>query len=189
LETRYPTQPLPSQPTQAIVVLSSAIDPPIRERPFPLPDKDTYKRCRFAAWLHTNWKPLPVLACGGPGLKSQQPLSATMRRLLVEGGVPEAMVWTETRSRSTHENAVFASEILRQHGIARIALVVEAQSMPRAEACFRKEGLIVVPAPCDFRQFGSPLEELIPSWKSVQRNETTLHEALGLAWYRLRGWI
>jgi uncharacterized SAM-binding protein YcdF (DUF218 family) len=67
--------------------------------------------------------------------------------------------------------------------------VVEAQSMPRAAACFRKQGITVVPAPCDFRQFRQIGSELMPGWKAVQRNEGTLHEILALAWYRLRGWI
>src|SRR5207245_2704309 len=109
--------------------------------------------------------------------------------VLQQAGVPEAMIWIEDRSSSTHENAAFGAPILRKHGVARIALVVEAQAMPRAEACFRHEGLVVIPAPCEFREFGSPLEEYLPSWKAISRNEATLHEALGLAWYRLRGWI
>ena len=59
------------------------------------------------------------------------------------------MIWTEERSRSTHENAVFGAEILRQHEIGRIALVIEARSMLRAESCFRKQGITVVAAPCE----------------------------------------
>jgi hypothetical protein len=31
--------------------------------------------------------------------------------------------------------------------------------------------------------------ELIPTWKAVLANEDSLHEFVGLAWYRLRGWI
>ena len=189
LEGRYPIQPFPAAPAQAIVVLGSAVSPPIHERPYSLPDKDTYQRCEFAAWLHKQWQPLPVLVCGGPGAKASPPVSVTMRQLLRQAGVSESMIWTEERSRSTHENAAFGAEILRQHGIGRIALVTEARSMLRAESCFRKQGIAVVPAPCEFREFESPLDEFIPSWKAVGSNEETLHEAVGLAWYRLRGWI
>src|SRR5438876_865424 len=59
-EARYPIRPLPSTRAQAIVVLSSAVSPPIYERPYPLPDAETYQRCAFAAWLHRHWEPLPV---------------------------------------------------------------------------------------------------------------------------------
>jgi uncharacterized SAM-binding protein YcdF (DUF218 family) len=103
--------------------------------------------------------------------------------------VPDEAIWTEEQSRSTHEDAVLGAEILRRHGIGRIALVVDAQSMPRAEACFRKEGMIVIPAPSEFREFEYSLDEFLPSWKAIKRNEVTLHEAAGLAWYWLRRWI
>jgi len=171
------------------VVLSSAVDPPKPERPYPLADKATYQHCEFAAWFHKHWQPLPVLACGGRGPKDEEAVSVTMRQLLHRAGVPEEMIWIEDRSRSTHENAVFGAEILRRRGIDKIALVVEAQSMPRAEASFRKEGVTVIPAPCEFREFSFELEEFIPSWKAIKRNEDTLHETVGLAWYWLRRWI
>jgi uncharacterized SAM-binding protein YcdF (DUF218 family) len=112
-----------------------------------------------------------------------------MRELLRRGGVPEDKVWLEERSRSTHENALFGAAILRTNGIRRIALVVDAQSMRRASACFRKEGIEVTPAPTDLRTFGPWQQELIPNWRAIRRNEITLHELLGLGWYRLHGWI
>jgi uncharacterized SAM-binding protein YcdF (DUF218 family) len=187
LEARYPIKPFQTAlAPQAIVVLISSVSPPLYERPYPLPDQETFGRCEHAAWLHTHWKPLPILACTGATNRE----SATMRELLHRAGVPDDMIWIEERSRSTHEQAVHASEILRQRGISRIALVVEAQSMLRAAACFRKQGVEVAPAPSDYREFDpSWKEEVLPSWKSIRRNETTLHEALGLAWYWLRGWI
>jgi len=189
LEARYPIRAMPAQPADAIVVLSSAVSPPLGERPYPLPDKLTYGRCQFAAWLYKHWKAVPVLACGGPGSDGQVPLSRTMSSLLQTAGVPEASIWTEERSHSTHENALFGSEILRKHGITRIALVVEAHAMPRAEACFRKEGLVVIPAPSEFRELDPPLQELIPNGSAILRNESILHETLGLAYYWLRRWI
>jgi uncharacterized SAM-binding protein YcdF (DUF218 family) len=112
-----------------------------------------------------------------------------MRGLLERAGVPETMIWTEDRSRSTHENAVFGAGVLRSHGVRRIALVVNARSMLRAAACFRKQGIDVVPAPCAFRDFGALSTELLPGWKAVRENEETLHETLGLAWYWAHRWI
>jgi uncharacterized SAM-binding protein YcdF (DUF218 family) len=190
LEARYPIRPFAaSQAYQAIVVLSGNISPPQYERPYALASKETYERCEFAAWIYKKRPSVPVLACGGTGTEGQQPYSLAMREILSRAGVPEAMIWTEERSHSTYENAAFGSEILRQHGVRTIALVVEAKSMPRAEACFRKQGIAVVPAPCAFREWGPLSEELIPNWKPIFENEVSLHEAVGLAWYRLRGWI
>jgi uncharacterized SAM-binding protein YcdF (DUF218 family) len=187
LEARYPVRPFPSAPAQAIVVLGSYVSPPVQSRPYALAGRDSYERSMFAAWLYKHWMSVPVLACGAGG--SAQTVAGAMREIIRREGVPEEMIWTEERSQSTHENAVFGAQILHQRGIARIALVVDAQSMPRAEACFRKEGIVVIPAACEFRTFDRSLEEFIPSWKTIKRNEVTLHETLGLAWYWLHRWI
>jgi uncharacterized SAM-binding protein YcdF (DUF218 family) len=189
LEAPYPVRPPQPGRAQAIVVLSSSVESPVDERPYSLPDEDTFRRCEFAAWLFRREPALPVLACGGPNSKGAQPYSATMSELLQRAGVPKGMIWTEELSHSTHENAVYGAELLRKHGIRCIALVVEAQSMLRAEKAFRKQGIDVVPAPCSFRRFGPLSQELIPNWRAIRRNETTLHEGVGLVLYWSRGWI
>ena len=188
LEARYPVRPFASGPVQAIVVLSSAVQPPDFERPYALADAETYSRCRHAAWIHQHF-PVPVLVSGGIGRGGSQPAAVAMRELLEQAGVSRNSIWSEDRSRTTYENALFSSQILRSKRIEKVALVVDATSMLRAEACFRKQGIDVVPAPCRFRQFGPLADELWPSWKAIRQNEATLHEALGYGWYWLRGWI
>jgi uncharacterized SAM-binding protein YcdF (DUF218 family) len=183
LEMHYPVRRFtPGPELQAIVVLASGAEHANYERPYILPDSDTFARCEHAAWIYRQ-RPVPVLACGAG------PVSVIMRDLLRRAGVPETMIWTDQLSLSTHQNAVYGARILRDHGIQQIALVVEAQSMLRAEACFRKEGIAVTPAPSDFRTFGPWHDELLPNWQTIRRNEITLHETVGLVWYRLRGWI
>jgi uncharacterized SAM-binding protein YcdF (DUF218 family) len=189
LETWYVPRDLSTESAQAIVVLSSSVTPQQDGVPYSLPDKEMYERCEFAAWLHTHGHSVPILATGGPRTAGEQPLSETMRQLLQRAGVAESMIWSESRSSSTHENAAFSAEILKQHGIDRIILVTDAQDMLRAERAFRKEGLVVIPVPCAYRELGSAGDELIPSWKAIYRNERTLHESVGLLWYWLRGWI
>ncbi|HWE00481.1 MAG TPA: YdcF family protein, partial [Bryobacteraceae bacterium] len=136
LEVWYTVRPLQSAQAQAIVVLSEGVHPADSDHPYALPDTETYERCEFAAWLHNHWRPLPVLACGGSARKGGQPFSLAMRDLLRQAGIPSSLIWTEERSHSTHENAVYGAEILRQRGITAIALVVEAKSMMRAAASF-----------------------------------------------------
>jgi uncharacterized SAM-binding protein YcdF (DUF218 family) len=184
LEAWYPVRPFPPAGADAIVVLNSSVSPPTYERPFQLPDFDTYSRTRFAAWLYQHWKPLPVLAVGGADGGAP-----AMRELLTSSGVPDMQIWVEERSRSTYENALYGGRILRQHGIGRIVLVVEARSMVRAAACFRKQGFEVVAAPSEFREWEPIGDEVLPSWKAIKGNETTAHEALGLLWYKIHGWV
>jgi uncharacterized SAM-binding protein YcdF (DUF218 family) len=189
LEIWYPVRQFTAKPVEAIVVLSSAIDPPHSEHPYPLVGQETFERCQYAAWIRQLQPNAPVLACGGKETEGSLPDSIVMRQLLERAGVPDSYIWTEEKSHSTYENALYGAAILKLHGIHTIALVVEARSMLRASACFRKQGITVLPAPCSFRQFGPFSEELIPSWKGIQGNEATLHETVGYVWYWLRGWV
>jgi uncharacterized SAM-binding protein YcdF (DUF218 family) len=187
LEAQYPTRPFRPEPgLQAIVVFSAGVSPAIFERPYPNPDKETIERCEYAAWIY-RMHPLPmVVSGGGPRLPA---FSETMRELIRRAGVPDEMIWTERRSHNTYQNARFTAEILRARGIQRVVLVVNARSMMRAAACLRKQGIQVVPAPSRFRDLGPWRNELFPDWRGLKGNEETLHEVLGLLWYRLRGWI
>ncbi len=188
LERAYHSPPL-DRDVQAIVVLSSSVlfpGPPIPEA---VPGPDTYQRCVYAAWLYRNGFPVPVLASGG-GSSGETPYSTVMRGVLEREGVPSSMILTEERSRSTYENAVYSAGILREKGIHKIALVTEGYHMGRAERCFRKQGLEVVPAACGFRAIlHANLSEFLPRWQAVAWNEDTMHEAIGSIWYALTGRI
>ncbi len=192
-EGRYPERALPEGDAEAIVVLSAAVRLPRESRPEALLDSQSLERTSYAGWLYRNWKAVPILASGGAmGPRGRRVVVAdVMKQALVADGVPEEMVWTERRSSSTYWNAVRSAEILRERGIRRIALVTEAYHMPRAELCFRKQGLEVVPAPCGFRST-QPIEswtDLVPATRAIGINEDVLHEWVALAYYRLRGWI
>src|ERR1017187_908711 len=139
LEARYPVRPFRATPgLQAIVVFGSSISPPLHERPFPEADFETIERCAYAAWVYRQIGPAPVRACGGRASGRRLACAVAMRELLRQAGIPEDMIWTEEESRSTYENARFGAEILRRFRIDRVALVVDARSMPRAAAALEK---------------------------------------------------
>jgi len=186
---RYPNTMRPAGDAEAIVVLAGGVNYPTKERPYALVGRDTYRRVMHAAWLFHNWKPLPILAAGGPQSRGAEAASVIMRRMLEQQGVPTSQVWTEEESRSTYENALYSARLLRRQGVHRIALVVEADSMLRAEKCFRKQGLDLTPAPCLFRDTPEGAEGWIPGWQGIYRQEILLHEGIGLIWYWLRGRI
>jgi uncharacterized SAM-binding protein YcdF (DUF218 family) len=108
-----------------------------------------------------------------------------MKRLVECEGVPSAMISTEERARSTYENAAFSAKILQARGIRRIVLVTNAYHMLRAERCFRKQGIEVIPAPCEFLE----IDTLLPGWDALRINERTLHELVALIWYCIKGRI
>jgi uncharacterized SAM-binding protein YcdF (DUF218 family) len=190
LESWYSPGPPEQAAVAAIVVLSGNVMHPTPSRPFPIASQNTYNRVVYAAWLHHRLGKVPVLASGGnPGPPHVESFAATMKSLLTAAGVRPEWIWLEEQSRSTYENAQFSAEILREKGIRSIALVTEAAHMPRAERCFRKQGLNVTPAPTGFRTFDFDLEEFVPGWSGIQYSEIALHELVGLVWYRVRGYI
>jgi uncharacterized SAM-binding protein YcdF (DUF218 family) len=190
LEAQYPARPfVPAERPQALVVFGEGVEPPYREEPYPVPRTNTYRRCEHAAWIYDNYGPMPILVSGGRTSRRYPTVAETMNDLLRKHGIPENMIWMEDQSHSTYENAVYSAAILRDHGVSRVALIVDVVSMTRAAACLRKLGIDVSSAPCEFRSLGPLQDELLPSWVAIQRNEDTLHEVLGLAWYRLQGRI
>lgn len=188
LEHRYSPKVPSDKEVGAIVVLSSAVfpeDPPMQNS---ILGPDTYARCIYAAWLYRNWNSVPVLASGGGSAGA--PYAREMRAELIRQGVPADMVWTEEKSRSTYENALFSNQLLQAKGIRKIALVTEAYHMRRAEGCYRKQGLEVVPAAFGFRGvYHDKLVELLPCADAISWNEDTMHEAIGLIWYSVLGRI
>jgi uncharacterized SAM-binding protein YcdF (DUF218 family) len=187
LEVWYSHDPIPQQGAEAIVVLSGAVNPSTASRPYPVAGQDTYRRVQHAVWLFKHWKALPILASGGG--REDSPHAATMRRMLAAEGIPLEMIWMEARSKNTHESALYSSDVLKARGISRIVLVTEASSMLRAARSFRKSGLEVVPAPSRFNRLTRKFSDLLPGWGPIASNGETIHEMVGLVWYKLRGWI
>src|SRR5262249_18788817 len=75
---------------------------------------------------------------------------ATMAFVLDEGIEPGRLVLDE-QSRSTHENAVFAKDLIRPKPPQNWVLVTSAYHMPRAVAAFRAVDWPVIPYPTDFK--------------------------------------
>ena len=181
----------PTGEAQAIVLFPGAVMPPEPERPVPMTGGNSYERAFYAAWLYNHGRQLPILVCGGPDRDGGGlPFSQTIRLMLIHESVPADMVWTEDRSQSTYENALYAAGILRAKNIRRIILVTEAYHMMRAERCMRKLGFEVIPAPCSFRsRFHLRAEHLLPSREDFNYSIDSLHELIGLGWYAVRGRI
>jgi uncharacterized SAM-binding protein YcdF (DUF218 family) len=189
LEAWYPPSPPALDGAGAIVVLAAGIRPPDLGVPEARLEENTYARCEYGAWLWKRSPQLPVLVCGGTTSYVTTPAAEVMRRAMIAAGVPESLVWMEDRSRSTYENALFGAGFLRQKGIRRVVLVTEAYHMLRSERCFRKQGMDVIAAPCEFTTVASGPSGLVPDGNAVLGNEAILHELVGLGWYKVKGRI
>jgi uncharacterized SAM-binding protein YcdF (DUF218 family) len=70
---------------------------------------------------------------------------------VVNEGIAPARIVVEERSRSTHENAVYAKRLLRPKPGQIWVLVTSAFHMPRAVASFRAVDWPVIPYPVDYK--------------------------------------
>jgi uncharacterized SAM-binding protein YcdF (DUF218 family) len=181
LEARYEGRHF-ADTADAIVVLSGGVEPQDVDHPFPVLAQDSYTRCLKGAWLHRSRPQRPILVTG-------HDCATPMAHLLQSEGIPPSLIWKEDCATTTHENAVYSGAILRSNGIRTVALVTDAKSMLRAELCFRREHISVIPSPVELEVFQLDPWIFIPSWKAIRSNGEALHEIVGLVWYRWRGWI
>ena len=108
-------------------------------------------------------------------------------------GIPAAPVLVLQGANDTHAEAERVLELVKAHKWERIILVTSAFHMRRAEAVFRKTGVSLVAAPCDFRACGVQQDERrwspVPRLSNVQNLGVYLHEKYGRLLYRLKGWV
>src|SRR3569832_276826 len=142
------------------------------------------ERLRYGVHLQRETR-LPLLMSGGnPDDDVLQEAALLKEAAVDEIAVP---VWlTEERSRTTLENAAYASAELRRRGITRVLLVTHAWHMPRAMWSFEQAGLGAVAAPTGFvtADLSKPASWL-PSTGALAHTRYVMHEILGLLWYRI----
>ncbi|MFV8819159.1 YdcF family protein [Haliea sp. E17] len=143
-----------------------------------------------AALLYRAGKAPLVLFSGGSGTGGP-PEAEQMVGYLELMGIPRKAILLERGSTDTRENALNSARLLRLKGLQSILLVTSGFHMPRAQALFARQGLLVIPAPTDFqRPVGPPaVPRWLPMVDDLQRTTWALREYVGLIWYRLQGWL
>ena len=144
-------------------------------------------RTLYAAKLYKQTR-LDVYATGGAPLGQGDDAEAdVMRRWLVDLGVDEADVFTESHANNTWQNATYIKALLTEKQVQTVVLVTSAWHMPRAVWCFEAQGLKVVPAPTDYitLQKSYDLRSYFPSAHVFSDSVLALHEYLGLLWYHI----
>lgn len=143
------------------------------------------ERLRYGARLHRA-SGLPLLVTGGSVFGEPIPEAKLMRDVLRQDFQVEVS-WTEERSRTTHENAVFSRPILDASGVHRVTLVTHAWHMRRAILAFRQAGIDVIPAPTVYTAPDSAagFMRFLPSGPGLSKSYLAMHEWIGIAWYRL----
>lgn len=190
LENRFPEQrELPSR-IDGIIVLGGSIDPVHSdERGRPVV---AYAPERLMSMVELSRRTPEARAVftGGSGSVTRQDVKDAhyARQLLEALGVPEGRVIYEDQSRNTRENAEFSKALAAPKDGETWLLVTSALHMPRSVGTFRAAGWPVTAYPVDYLSRPQP-----SGWGfNLARNSTlirtALHEWIGLAYYRLRGW-
>ncbi len=192
-----PPDPVPQ--ADCIVVLSGGILP--RQPPRPTVEvDDAGDRVLYGAYLYREHK-APWIICTGDvatGAVAAHPVSEDMAEFLRTLGVPDSAIITETKSQNTHDHAKYLCPVFKERGFKRVLLVTSAMHMPRALGVFRRRcpDIQFIPAPTDFHVTkGIPvawyrhLVALIPTPRHLLDFSEAMHEYLGMAYYRMRGWM
>lgn len=118
-----------------------------------------------------------------------------MKRELVMRGLPAERIRMEYRARDTHEQALALAAMLGTNALERpVALVSSSFHLRRALLSFRKAGfrdVIVVPTDAKPHE-GDPgpgARWRYGVWENLAASILYTRELVGLAWYKLRGWI
>lgn len=109
---------------------------------------------------------------------------------LLNEGVSANSLIIEDASANTHQNALYSARLLQHRGLHRILLVTSPIHMPRAAACFARQGLLVIPAPVPETEQGTaqPRRSWWPQRHALNISKHCLREYLGRWVYCLLGW-
>ncbi|MGE5095852.1 MAG: YdcF family protein, partial [Betaproteobacteria bacterium] len=130
-----------------------------------------------------------LLMSGGSGDSAREAdIMADVARAM---GVDASRVAVERGSHNTFESAAASARILAaEHAPREVLLVTSALHMVRAVASFETHGLLACPRPMDFRWVSPPASHaLIPQASALRKSNDVVHEAAGLAYYRVAGML
>jgi uncharacterized SAM-binding protein YcdF (DUF218 family) len=184
VEIRTPVKPDFSA-AQAIVVLGGGVHPGDGDTVADTLGPWSLERVALAAQAYRELG-LKVAVSGGRFAAAHVSEASLMKAVLeAQFGVP--VTWIDDRSRTTYENAVFTARLLKADNITTIVLVTQAWHMRRALWSFERTGLHAIPYPAPLTYDESQrIDDYLPSIGALERTYHALHEAIGLAYYRLR---
>lgn len=134
-----------------------------------------------------------IIISGGSGsLVDDTRESILAKTFLTENcGVPDSVVFIDTVSRNTYENAVESKKLMNTKGLKSAIMITSAWHMRRAEGCFKKVGMAVDIHPTDgfyHLQGFSPTDLIIPGTRNIVKWENLMHEIAGIIIYKLQGY-
>ena len=190
LEDRFPAVSIPPERVDGIVVLGGAIDDlTSRDRATPVLTSAANRMTTFVI-LARRYPQAKLVFTGGSGdIEQGVSNEAKYARILIEQlGLPPDRVVFENTSRTTWENAVNTSALVKPRPGERWVLLTSASHMPRAVGVFRKAGWSVLPWPVGYQSRDHITTHAQSLGQKLAVLDWATHEWIGLVAYYLRGW-
>ena len=150
--------------------------------------KTSLERLRLGAQL-ARQSGLPLAFSGGSGwgAKDASLAEADVAEKVLREAFGISLMYKESSSRDTKENASNTWDLLQKEGIQRIALVTSSTHMPRASAEFKKVGFVIVETAMGQPTAASEaLLQGMPSASSLESSQTILRELLAQVVQKLK---
>jgi uncharacterized SAM-binding protein YcdF (DUF218 family) len=191
LENRFP--PAKVEHVDGIIVIGSGESPVLTEaRGQPIIHESAEFYMTVASLAQKYPEARIVYAGGDPVLVQTTKITDgdVARAAFKAYGLPVDRIVFEDKSRNTHENALYAAQIVHPKPDEKWLLVTSASHMPRSISSFRKVGWNIYPAPAAYRTDGKITVDLRFDFTGHLAEMTTAaHEYYGLLAYWLMGYI
>jgi len=142
--------------------------------------------------LYFDGRVKKLLISGGSGrINQEEKESEVLQSYLIRIGVNEEDILLDKQSRNTYENAKYSAEIIRKKQFQNILLSTSTMHMPRAIACFQKQGIAITPFAVDERttkENDSFWMQLIPNPQLLVEWYKMIHEWVGITIYKVKGY-
>lgn len=126
---------------------------------------------------------VPIVFSGGLVFAENGVEADSAVRLFRACGVKEKDLLADAKSRNTVENAKYTKQICSENGFGKVILVTSAYHMPRSVKLFRREGVDVIPYPCDYmtnKELVCDAFAFTPNHSSLSNTAIAIKEYLGI---------
>jgi uncharacterized SAM-binding protein YcdF (DUF218 family) len=145
--------------------------------------------------LYKEGKLKHIIVSGGLGFQ-QRTMSYSAERLrsfLLLAGVPDSVIIVEKEAVNTYENAVYSAAILKKDfPNQKYLLITSAFHMKRSALCLEKQGIEFDQFPAGYLTGRGNMnfdDLVIPKGEAVEKWEMLFKELVGIATYKLMGYL
>ncbi|WP_456412281.1 YdcF family protein [Thiolapillus sp.] len=181
LEQQFPPLPVASMPKADAIVLLGGMTRGVVPGTGVADLSGSVDRLLHAAALYKAGK-APILLLTGGNAPGFEPEAVSMKKILLDLGIPDEAMVLEEASRNTWQNAEYSADILHMHAANTILLVTSAYHMRRASFEFARLGFRIVPAATDYQLVETPatLLDWLPDASALAGSTRAIREYMGM---------